>query len=124
MRFVPRQKESGTYALFEHLARVDSVDTAQMTFKDAARSEADAVMAVHARTADATFGLEALAAPYGLAFVPLIEERFDLLVDRKAWFDTPMQQFLGFLRSEAFKAHAATLAGYDLSDLGVVRWNA
>ncbi|MGR3671691.1 substrate-binding domain-containing protein, partial [Sagittula sp.] len=44
--------------------------------------------------ADATLGLETVARDFGLPFVPLVEERFDLLVNRRAWFDTPMQRLM------------------------------
>ena len=123
-RLVPRQRESGTHALFQHLLSKAGMVAEDLALTGAARSEADAVLAVQSGAADVAFGLEALAVPYGLAFVPLTEERFDLLVDRKAWFDPPMQQFLAFLDTPAFRDHAASLAGYDLADLGKVRWNA
>ena len=89
-----------------------------------ARSENDAVLTVAQGAADAAFGLEALARPFGLRFVPILEERFDILVDRRAWFEPPMQRLLAFCATPEFQAQAAGLAGYDVSDLGKVRWNA
>ena len=86
------------------------------------RSEADAALAVLENKAEAAFGLASLAAQYRQPFIPLIEERFDLLVDRRAWFLPPMQTFLDFCRSKAFRARAAELAGYDISDFAKVRF--
>ncbi|MFZ5962176.1 substrate-binding domain-containing protein [Thalassococcus sp. BH17M4-6] len=123
-RCVPRQRESGSHALFAHLCAESGLTEAALTLTEPARSETDAVLAVQTGAADVAFGLAALAVPYGLAFVPLVTERFDLLVDRKAWFDPPLQRFQEFVQSDSFASHAATLAGYDLSDLGQVRWNA
>ncbi|MGY9045660.1 hypothetical protein P775_00200 [Puniceibacterium antarcticum] len=123
-RIAPRQPESGTHGVFEHLRAAAGLAPDALRYTDTARSEADAVMAVQSGDADAAFGLEALARPYGLDFVPVIEERFDLLVDRKAWFDAPMQQLVAFFQSEAFVRHAASLGGYDIRDIGTVRWNA
>ncbi len=71
-----------------------------------------------------TFGLQSLAAQHGLAFVPIVEEHFDLLVDRRAWFEPPMQNLMAFCRSDSFRTHAGQLAGYDITELGQVRWNA
>ena len=124
LRIAPRQSESGTHGLFQHLLGQAGLDPLSLTFADTARSEVDAVMAVQSGSADAAFGLEALARPYGLRFVPVIEERFDLLVDRKAWFDPPFQQLVHFCRSEEFRRHAATLGGYDVGEIGSIRWNA
>ena len=74
--------------------------------------------------ADVTFGLQPVAVTYGLDFVPLIEERFDILVDRKAWFEPPLQALFAFCRSEAFLTRANSQPGYDVSQLGQIVWNA
>ena len=120
---VARQPESGTERLWGDMLTEAGLDRADIPVTETARSEMDAVLAVASGTAQATFGLEPLARQFGLGFVPMIEERFDLVVDRKAWFDPPMQALFTFLRSAAFAAKAADSPGYDMSDLGQVRWN-
>ena len=54
--------------------------------------------------------------------MPVLRERFDLLVDRKAWFEPPMQAFLDFCRSEAFRFKADAMGGYDITGLGKVHF--
>jgi excisionase family DNA binding protein len=122
-RLVPRQPESGTDRLFRQSAAAAGLDLATVELTPAARSENDAVMAVAQEQADATFGLQALAAAYGLAFLPVVEEAFDLLIDRRAYFEPPMQALLRFLQGPEFRNGAEGFAGYDLSALGEVRWN-
>lgn len=122
-RFTPRQPGSGTATLFRHLLAQAGLPMDRLTMADTARSEQDAVLAVAGGQSRATFGLEALAVQFGLGFVPLIDERFDLIVDRRSWFEPPMQRLMAFCRSDGFARHAAGFAGYDLSDLGTVRWN-
>lgn len=124
LRIAPRQRESGTAALFANLVAEAGLDPAEIALTDVARTEDDAVQAVRHGDADATFGLAGVAEIYGLDFVPLIEERFDLLVDRKAWFDTPFQQFLQFCGSPGFKSRVEATTGYDTRSLGKVVWNA
>lgn len=121
---VPRQAESGTQVLFERLLAEAGLTAADLAPAETAPSETDAVQAVAGGGADACFGLEAVARLHDLAFVPVVEERFDLLVDRAAWFEPPFQRFWAFCGSEAFARHAGGMAGYDLSELGRVRWNA
>ena len=53
-----------------------------------------------------------------------LEERFDLLIDRAAWFEPPMQRLVAFARSPALAERAAALSGYDTTCLGDVLWNA
>ena len=119
----PRQVGAGTRTLFEHVLREADLLPDTIRMRPVARSETDAVLDVASGEADATFGLAALAQQHKLAFVPLIEERFDLLVSRRAYFEPPFQRFIRFLGSSDFAAHAAALTGYDVSEAGRVRWN-
>ena len=92
-------------------------------FSEIARTETDAALTVQEGKADVAFGLASVAASFRLRFVQIIEERFDLLVDRKAWFDEPWQKFWRFCESERFLARAGELEGYDVSGLGTVHAN-
>ncbi|QFT92822.1 PBP superfamily domain protein [Roseovarius sp. THAF9] len=124
LRLVPRQAGSGTDRLFRNLATRDGLDLGALDLADVARTEDEAVEAVRRGAADVTFGLEGVAHSYGLEFVPVIEEEFALLVDRKAWFETPMQSLLAFCQTDAFHERARTQDGYDTQGLGTVLWNA
>ncbi|WP_253798817.1 helix-turn-helix transcriptional regulator [Rhodovulum sp. P5] len=121
---VPRQPESGTQTAFEKLLAADGLCQGDLSLVESAPTEDDAVMAVAQGKAEVAFGLESVARIFGLHFVPIIEERFDLLVDRRAWFEPPLQRLLSFCRSESFRTHAKETPGYDMGELGTVRWNA
>lgn len=123
-RVVPRQPESGTDTLFRELADRSGIELAKLDLAGIARTEDDAVEAVQRGDADAAFGLEAVARTYGLEFLPVIEESFALLVDRKAWFDSPFQRLMAFCATEEFAKRAASYGGYDTTCLGDVIWNA
>lgn len=123
-RVAPRQAEAGSQLLFERMLAAAGLKPTDIACTAPARSESDAALAVLESKADAAFGLAALADQYRLSFIPVITERFDLLVDRRAWFEEPMQTFLNFCRSEEFSAKAESLQGYDLADFGRVHFNA
>lgn len=123
-RIVPRQPESGTDVLFRELAEKHGLDISNLDFADVARTEDEAVEAVARGNADAAFGLEAVARSYGLNFLNVIEERFALLVDRKAWFEPMFQKLLTFCASDQFLTRAEAYGGYDIRDLGAIVWNA
>lgn len=122
-RVVPRQPEAGSQVLLEHVMAEKGIAKGGVEFTATARSETDAAVAVLEGKADAAFGLEALASKYRLHFVPIIDERYDFLVDRRAWFEPPMQALLAFCRSKVFLERAADYAGYDVSGLGRVHFN-
>ena len=67
--------------------------------------------------------LSPAARQFNLNFAPLIEERFDLLVGRKAYFDPPAQKFAIFRRSDLFFSIAQALGGYRVGNFGAVRCN-
>jgi putative molybdopterin biosynthesis protein len=122
-RMVPRQAEAGAHALLLHILKGAGLSAEDLDLLPPVRTEVDAALAVLEGKAEASFGLAVLAAQYRLPFLPVMEERFDLLIDRRAWFEPPMQKFLDFCRSEAFQARARELEGYDVSQFGRVHHN-
>ncbi len=124
VRIVPRQAEAGSQVLLEAL--LDEAGLARDgldLISPPARSEADLAAAIVGGSADAGFGLEAVARQYRLDFVPVMRERFDLVIFRRDYFETPFQAFLDFCRSPALIKKAAELGGYDVSDFGSVHYN-
>jgi putative molybdopterin biosynthesis protein len=120
---VPRQPEAGSQVLLEALMVEHSVDACSINWTAAARSEMDAVVDVLEGKADISFGLSTLAAQFRLGFIPVIEERYDLLVDRQAWFEPTWQKFIQFCRSKAFHTRANELTGYNLARQFSVHFN-
>lgn len=123
LKVAARQSESGAQQILLHLLQDCGLTPVDLKMGMPLRTEVDAAVSVLEGAVDVAFGLEALAKQYGLPFVPVITERFDLLVDRRSWFDPPMQTFLRFCSSAPFKKHAAKFAGYDISELGRIRFN-
>jgi molybdate-binding protein len=75
------------------------------------RTETDLALAIAAGRADVGLGIEASARQFQLEFTPMIVERFDLLVWRKAYFDPPFQKLIGFCASKPFERRAKELGG-------------
>jgi len=123
-RFVPRQADSGSRVLLAHLLEEAGMDAGVLRLLEPpARSEGDVALAVAAGKADAGLAVEAVARPHGLAFVPLFQERYDLLVWRREYFEPPLQALLRFRASPRYRQRAEELGGYDLGGAGSVRYN-
>lgn len=123
-RVVPRQSGAGSQVLLDRMVVEAGLKTSDVAWTTPARTESDAALNVLEGKADATLGLRALAEQYRLAFVPLVSERYDILVDRAAWFEPPLQRLFAFLRSPLFEQRVAESPGYDISGLGTVHFNA
>ncbi|MGF1446004.1 MAG: substrate-binding domain-containing protein [Pikeienuella sp.] len=122
-RVVRRQPGAGAAALFEKLAgQAGLAEEEILPVARLARTESDAAAMVSAGEADAALGILSMARRFRLDFLPLIGERYDLLVDRRAFFSDPMQRLVGFARSPAFHERAGAMGGYALDEAGTVRW--
>jgi len=82
----------------------------------------DIAQAVRAGRADCGIATRSVAQAAGLAFVPLTWERFDLVLRQRDYFLPGPQALTRFMRSAAFREHAAELAGYDVGAAGEVLW--
>jgi excisionase family DNA binding protein len=116
-----RQSRAGSHLLLIHLLNEAGLRLDALRFLPApAASEDEVAAAVAEGRADVGFGIRAEAALRGLDFVPLVQERFDLVARPRDWFEPPLQALLAFARSDAFGARAARLGGYDVAETGRV----
>lgn len=123
-RVIGRQREAGAFVLLEKLVAEAGFKFSDLILSDApARTEADVATAVAEGKADAGIAIEAVARQYRLGFVPLIKERYDLVIWRRAFFEPAVQRLLAFCRTPLFRERADALGGYDVSGLGTVHYN-
>ena len=54
----------------------------------------------------------------GLEFIPLIRERFDMLVRKERFFTKGVQALLGIVGSRQYRERVSALGGYDVSESG------
>ncbi len=124
LRVIGRQPRAGSHILLGHLLAEAGVRLGQVGFLPAtALAEDEVAAAVAEGRADAGFGIRAEAAARGLGFVPLIRERFDLIMERRQYFEPPLQALLGFARGVPFHERAARMGGYDVAKNGAVAFN-
>tara|TARA_B110000908_G_C10177848_1_gene414122 strand:+ start:408 stop:1277 length:870 start_codon:yes stop_codon:yes gene_type:complete len=122
-RLVRRQIGSGSEIYLQYILRTYNLSHDDFKRTEIAYSENDAVHLVLSDKADVTLGLKSEAKKYQLGFCPIITERFDLVVDRKFWFEKPFQDLLNFCKTSHFKEIASNLDGYNIIDLGKVHFN-
>lgn len=124
LKFQMRQKEAASELVLDRLLAAEGLDRDVLTCAGTVeRSETDLALAVAAGRADVGLGIAAAARLHNLDFVPLVEERFDLMVWRRAYFEPSFQKLVAFCREPAFEARAAELGGYDVSGFGTVHFN-
>ncbi len=116
LRFVNRQPGSGTRIALEALAARGHVDAAGIPGWTREEFTHAAVAAtVAAGEADAGFGLQAAAAQLGLAFVPLLRERYAFACRRRELLDPRVRAFRRLIASTTVAKVVAPLPGYRLA---------
>jgi putative molybdopterin biosynthesis protein len=91
------------------------------TLKPPCPTGPDIAQAVRSGRADCGIATRAVAQAASLDFVPLVWERFDLVLRQRDYFMPAQQALFAFLRRPAFHEHAAELGGYDTAESGIVR---
>ena len=121
IRYVNRQKGSGTRILTDYLCKQDNLDTAAIYGYDREELTHTSVAAqIVSGSADAGMGIYSAAKLYDLDFIPICIEEYDLIIPDHAW-DTPMvQQLIATLKSDAFKEKILSLGGYTVENPGEI----
>ena len=121
VRFINRARGTGTRLLLFAKLRAARIDPHALRDWERAAATHDAVAAAIATgAADAGPGLRATAVAWGLEFIPLGEERYDLVIPRTELESPRLKPLLSALHSAEFRQAGASLAGYDLSRAGQV----
>jgi putative molybdopterin biosynthesis protein len=125
LRVARRQHGAGAQVLLRRLLAASGTDPDKVAWTPTTfATETDLAAAVLDGLADCGLGIEAVARRFRLGFLPLATERFDLAMRRRAYFEPPVQKLLAFARGEELAARAQALGGYDVAELGAVRFNA
>ena len=121
VRFVNRQPGSGTRVFLDALLRRNKIDAAQIVgYTDERSTHSEIAAQVAESRADTGIGLEAAAKAYGLEFIPLTTERYDLVLKESTFQLVCVQQMLNWLKSDAFHDLLLRLGGYEYTQSGLV----
>lgn len=119
VRFVNRQRGSGTRLLIDQLLRKAAIDPASVRgYADEEFTHVAVAATIAAKRADAGIGVRAAAARFGLDFVPLEREHYWLVLPRRLLRDARVVRLLAALRGEAPRRIARKLTGYDTAAAG------
>jgi len=119
LRLARREEGSAAHKLLSVLLAREGVDHPTLSGPYAA-GHAEVAQLVRCGAADFGVAIESVALAAGLGFVPLAEERFDLVVPATMAETAPVSRLLQALEDPAFKTEMAHLPGYDTELVGHV----
>ncbi len=121
VRFINRARGTGTRLLLATRLRAAHLDPHSLKDWERTVGTHEAVAAaIRTGAADVGPGLRAVAVEWGLDFIPLGEERFDLVVKQEEFGSPRVQPLFEALHGKEFRREASALQGYDLARSGKV----
>ena len=119
IRIINRQQGTGTRQLFDkELKKAEIKGDTLDGYEDCFFRHMDVGLQILSGKADAGPGIRPVASILGLDFIPICQERFDLLINKDRFFDQGIQLFLSLLKGKVIKMAAEEYGGYDLSYTG------
>jgi putative molybdopterin biosynthesis protein len=117
--FVNRQAGSGTRILLDHeLVKAGISPERVAGYRNEEYTHMNVAMAVVSGSADTGLGIRAAAAALSLAFIPVVRERYDLVIPEAFLGDEKIRLLLEIIRSDAFKEQVMALGGYEVQETG------
>lgn len=117
VRFVNRNAGSGTRLWFDAELRKREIPTEKIPgYHTIVKTHSDAANLIATNKADAALGLQAAAYRHLLDFIPLFEERYDLVLPREQ--QKTLSPLLDYIQTIGFRKELASLAGYNTTHSG------
>lgn len=121
VRFANREPGSGSRGLLDEMLGVSGMRAGQIQGYDRiSYGHLAAAYSVASDEADCCLATRSAARTFGLDFVPLRQERYDLVMRKKTMELPAMQAFIDVLQRATLRRRLEVLAGYDTSGTGAV----
>jgi putative molybdopterin biosynthesis protein len=119
--FVNRQRGSGTRILLDyHLAQLGISSMEIQGYKQEEYTHLTVAAAVASGRADCGLGIAAAAKALELDFIPLFQERYDIIIPREYYNSSLIAPLLGVLQKDDFRKAVEKLPGYDVTLMGKI----
>jgi putative molybdopterin biosynthesis protein len=117
VRFVNRNPGSGTRVWIDMQLRKLDISPGQINgYEHEVTTHSAAAALIQAGKADLSLGLQAAAGTHKLEFVPLFEERYDLVLLRE--HEAEILPLLDFIQTKEFRGFLSSLSGYNADHSG------
>lgn len=121
LRYINRQAGAGTRVLLDYLLSTNNIKPSTVNgYTREEYTHLAVAAAIKNNAADAGLGIFAAAQAMGLDFIPLTEERYDLVILPDVMKPSSVETLLSAIGSEAFRERAQAFGGYSLELSGQI----
>jgi putative molybdopterin biosynthesis protein len=119
VRFVNRQRGAGTRVLLDYQLNLLGIETDSIIgYNQEEYTHLGVAAAVASGRADCGLGIAAAAKALELDFVPLYQERYDLVIPQEYAESDLLRPLFEILENQEFRKAVAALPGYEVSKMG------
>jgi putative molybdopterin biosynthesis protein len=119
VRYVNRQRGAGTRVLLDHELQRAGIDAAALSgYSREEPTHLAVAAAIAADRADCGLGVLAAARAFGLDFVPIAQEPYDLVLERGTAESERLAPLWALMETAEFRSAVEALGGYDTSEMG------
>ena len=117
VKFINRNTGSGTRLWIDSELKKLSIETEFINGYDTSvKTHSEAATLIAENKGDVSIGLQAAAHQHGLDFIPLFEERYDLVLPREN--EKALSPLLDYLQTATFRTGLNSLTGYNAAHSG------
>ncbi|MEN6507884.1 MAG: helix-turn-helix transcriptional regulator [Smithella sp.] len=124
IRFVNRQKGSGIRVLLDQELKERGITCRDIVGYDAeVYTHFEVGLSLISGEADTGIASATVARIMDLDFHPLVDERFDMILEKNTFFQPAVQAFIETLQSEKFKNRVEKIGNYDFTHAGKILYS-
>jgi len=123
IQFINRQPGSGTRVWLDTQLKHLGIDcTCIAGYQDERMTHSDVASSIAKERGNVGLGVQTAALAFGLDFILLNTERYELVVPVKVWERQAMQALYHWLSTDGAKKVINELGGYEVTETGCVEW--
>jgi putative molybdopterin biosynthesis protein len=122
--FINRQKGAGTRVLLDHNLKRLRIPSSQIHgYEKEVYTHLEVGISILSKEADVGIGTVAVSRFFGLAFIPITTESFDMILDQSTFFEKGVQALVEVLNSSEFRKRITKLGNYDFKNSGKILYS-
>jgi molybdate-binding protein/DNA-binding transcriptional regulator YhcF (GntR family) len=121
VQFINRQSGAGTRVWLDKQLQQANIDPTTINgYAQEKKTHLQVAQAVVEGSATVGLAIQAAGAAYGLDFIPLTQERYDLVIPAELWGTPALRTLVDLVHSDRFREAVSALDGYEpIADIGV-----
>jgi excisionase family DNA binding protein len=124
VRFINRQKGAGTRVLLDYYLKKLRIPSSEIKgYEKEVYTHLEVGISILSKESDVGIATVAVSKFFGLAFIPITTENFDMILDQSTFFEKGVQAFVEVLNSDEFRKRITKLGNYDFKNSGKILYS-